>query len=61
MNLIGERKQLLQRAAIRAQLEQERLDVTLPGRCSRLGSCTRLPAQLTAWQTFFARLGFRGG
>ena len=58
-NLIGERKQLLQRAAIREQLEQERLDVTLSGRFESMGLCTRLPAQLTAWQIFLRVWVFR--
>ena len=37
-NLISDRKQILQGAAIREQLEQERLDVTLSGRFESMGS-----------------------
>ena len=58
-NLIGERKQLLQRAAIRAQLEQERLDVTLSGRFESMGSLHPVTRTIDRMADFFARLGFQ--
>ena len=58
-NLIGERKQLLQRAAIREQLEQERLDVTLSGRFESMGSLHPVTRTIDRMADFFARLGFQ--
>jgi phenylalanyl-tRNA synthetase alpha chain len=57
--LIGERKQLLQRAAIREQLEQERLDVTLSGRFESMGSLHPVTRTIDRMADFFARLGFQ--
>ena len=58
-NLISDRKQILQGAAIREQLEQERLDVTLSGRFESMGSLHPVTRTIERMSDFFARLGFQ--
>ena len=56
--LIGERKQLLQSAALAEQLANERLDVTLPGRGEQPGSLHPITRTIERMAAFFATLGF---
>ena len=56
--LIGERKQLLQSAALAEQLANERLDVTLPGRGEQPGSLHPITRTIERMSAFFATLGF---
>ncbi len=57
--LISERKQFLQESAIREQLAQERLDVTLPGRFEPMGSLHPITRTIERMTDFFARFGFQ--
>ncbi len=58
-NAISERKQVLQSAAIREELERERVDVTLPGRVELMGSLHPITRTIERMTDFFARLGFQ--
>ena len=57
--LISERKQFLQESAIREQLAQERLDVTLPGRFEPMGSLHPITRTIERMTDLFARFGFQ--
>jgi len=52
-------KQVLQSAAIREELERERVDVTLPGRVELMGSLHPITRTIERMTDFFARLGFQ--
>jgi len=58
-NEISDRKQVLQRAAIREELERERVDVTLPGRVELMGSLHPITRTIERMADFFSRLGFQ--
>ncbi|MEL0306408.1 MAG: phenylalanine--tRNA ligase subunit alpha [Halieaceae bacterium] len=58
-NEISDRKQVLQSAAIREELERERVDVTLPGRVELMGSLHPITRTIERMTDFFARLGFQ--
>ena len=58
-NQISDRKQVLQRAAIREELERERVDVTLPGRVELMGSLHPITRTIERMADFFSRLGFQ--
>lgn len=58
-NAISERKQVLQSAAIREELERERVDVTLPGRVELMGSLHPITRTIERMTDFFARQGFQ--
>jgi phenylalanyl-tRNA synthetase alpha chain len=58
-NAISDRKQVLQSAAIREELERERVDVTLPGRVELMGSLHPITRTIERMTDFFARLGFQ--
>ena len=58
-NQISDRKQVLQRAAIREELERERVDVTLPGRAELMGSLHPITRTIERMADFFSRLGFQ--
>ena len=56
--LISERKETLQQAAIAAQLSAEALDVTLPGRREDLGALHPITRTIDRMSGYFAGLGF---
>jgi phenylalanyl-tRNA synthetase alpha chain len=56
--LLQERKGQLERAVIQARLQQERLDVTLPGRRVAGGSTHPIRQTLEWIEHYFSRLGF---
>ena len=58
-NEISDRKQVLQGAAIREELERERVDVTLPGRVELMGSLHPITRTIERMADFFSRLGFQ--
>jgi phenylalanyl-tRNA synthetase alpha chain len=58
-NEISDRKQVLQSAAIREELERERVDVTLPGRVELMGSLHPITRTIERMADFFSRLGFQ--
>ena len=58
-NAISDRKQVLQSAAIREELERERVDVTVPGRVELMGSLHPITRTIERMTDFFARLGFQ--
>jgi len=58
-NEISDRKQVLQGAAIREELERERVDVTLPGRVEVMGSLHPITRTIERMADFFSRLGFQ--
>ena len=58
-NEISDRKQVLQHAAIREELERERVDVTLPGRVELMGSLHPITRTIERMADFFSRLGFQ--
>ena len=58
-NAISDRKQVLQSAAIREELERERVDVTLPGRVELMGSLHPITRTIERMADFFSRLGFQ--
>ena len=53
-----ERREALSRAAVDAELEGERIDVTLPGRGQRAGGLHPVTRTLERIETFFRHLGF---
>jgi len=55
---IGERKEILQQAAIAAQLAAESVDVTLPGRREDLGALHPITRTIDRMAAYFAALGF---
>lgn len=55
---IGRRKQALDTAAINAQLEAERIDVTLDGRGQDSGGLHPVTRTIERIEDFFARIGF---
>ena len=54
-NAISDRKQVLQSAAIREELERERVDVTLPGRVELMGSLHPITRTIERMTDFFAQ------
>lgn len=55
---IADRKSGLEAAALEARLEQERIDVTLPGRSSGLGGLHPITRTMARIEGFFVRLGY---
>ena len=55
---ISERKEMLRRAAVAAQLAAESLDVTLPGRREDLGALHPITRTIDRMAAYFAALGF---
>ena len=55
---ISERKEILQQAAIAAQLAAEALDVTLPGRREDLGALHPITRTIDRMAAYFGALGF---
>ncbi len=55
---IADKKSSLETAALEAQLEQERIDVTLPGRNSGLGGLHPITRTMARIEDFFTRLGY---
>jgi phenylalanyl-tRNA synthetase alpha chain len=55
---IQARKQTLEQAALSQSLESERIDVTLPGRGSRMGGTHPITRTLQRLETLFRRMGF---
>ena len=56
--LIGARKIVLDAAAIMAKLEQETIDVTLPGRCQSTGGVHPVTRTIERMEDFFSAIGF---
>ena len=57
-DLISERKEMFQQAAIAEQLASESVDVTLPGRCENLGALHPITRTIDRMAEFFVALGF---
>lgn len=55
---IADKKTNLETAALEAKLEQERIDVTLPGRNSGLGGLHPITRTMARIEDFFIRLGY---
>ena len=56
---IGQQKQHLASAELAARLENERLDVTLPGRCAQFGSLHPVTLTIDRITTIFAQFGYQ--
>ncbi len=56
--LIGERKTALDAAAVKARLEQEAIDVTLPGRATTVGGVHPVTQTIERIEDFFSAIGF---
>ena len=56
--LIGQRKQALESAAVEAQLAAETIDVTLPGRGQSTGGIHPVTRTMERMEDFFASIGF---
>jgi phenylalanyl-tRNA synthetase alpha chain len=56
--LIGERKTALDAAAVETKLEQEAIDVTLPGRADTLGGVHPVTKTIERMEDFFSAIGF---
>lgn len=57
-DLIGERKESLESAAVAEQLEKESIDVTLPGRGQSVGSIHPVTRTIERIEDFFFSIGF---
>jgi phenylalanyl-tRNA synthetase alpha chain len=57
-SVIEQRKDALQQEALNARLEQERIDVTLPGRGSDVGGLHPVTRTIRRIETIFSQLGF---
>jgi phenylalanyl-tRNA synthetase alpha chain len=58
LNQISDRKNDLQTKALKAQLEREAIDVTLPGRGEYMGSLHPITSTMARIECFFSRLGY---
>ncbi len=56
--LIGERKTTLDATAIKAKLEQEAIDVTMPGRATASGGVHPVTQTIERMEDFFSAIGF---
>jgi phenylalanyl-tRNA synthetase alpha chain len=56
--LIGERKTILDATAIKAKLEQEAIDVTMPGRAKTSGGVHPVTKTIERMEDFFSAIGF---
>ena len=56
--LIGERKTALDATAVKAKLEQEAIDVTLPGRAKTIGGVHPVTQTIERMEDFFSAIGF---
>ena len=56
--LIGERKTALDATAVKAKLEQEAIDVTLPGRAKAIGGVHPVTQTIERMEDFFSAIGF---
>ncbi|MEZ5571426.1 MAG: phenylalanine--tRNA ligase subunit alpha [Halioglobus sp.] len=57
-DLIGERKKALEAVAVRAKLDQETLDVSLPGRGQSTGGIHPVTRTIERMEDFFSGIGF---
>lgn len=57
--LLNERREALQEAQLMAQLEAERIDVTLPGRLAEQGGLHPVTRTIQRIEDYFGQLGFR--
>lgn len=58
-NKINTRRQELETAGLQAQLESERIDVTLPGRNSEVGSLHPVTQTMARIEAFFTSVGYQ--
>ncbi|MDE0931031.1 MAG: phenylalanine--tRNA ligase subunit alpha [Halioglobus sp.] len=56
--LISERKTALDATAVKAKLEQEAIDVTLPGRANAIGGVHPVTQTIERMEDFFSAIGF---
>ena len=56
--LIGERKTALDATAVKAKLEQESIDVTMPGRAKTVGGVHPVTQTIERMEDFFSAIGF---
>ena len=56
---IAERKQALEAAHLQAKINEERIDVTLPGRNGELGSLHPVTKTMARIEAFFTRIGYQ--
>ena len=56
--LIGERKTALDATAVKAKLEQEAIDVTMPGRAKTIGGVHPVTQTIERMEDFFSAIGF---
>ena len=56
--LIGERKTSLDATAVKAKLEQESIDVTMPGRAKTIGGVHPVTQTIERMEDFFSAIGF---
>ena len=56
--LIGERKTALDATAVKAKLEQESIDVTMPGRAKTIGGVHPVTQTIERMEDFFSAIGF---
>ena len=59
-NTINARRQALEAELLQAQLESERIDVTLPGRKSEVGSLHPVTQTMARIEAFFTAVGYQG-
>ena len=58
LDILNAKKELLEQAALNAQLSQEKIDVSLPGRKTELGGLHPVSITIERVVKFFANLGF---
>lgn len=58
-DVINARRQVLEAAQLQAQLESERIDVTLPGRKSEVGNLHPVTQTMARIEEFFTAVGYR--
>ncbi|MDF1833219.1 MAG: phenylalanine--tRNA ligase subunit alpha [Porticoccaceae bacterium] len=58
-NIINARRQALEAELLQAQLESERIDVTLPGRKSEVGSLHPVTQTMARIEAFFTAVGYQ--
>ena len=56
--LMGERKTALDATAVKAKLEQESIDVTMPGRAKTIGGVHPVTQTIERMEDFFSAIGF---